>query len=310
MTGRLRSFHTGSATGVGRHRYSALFLLVTLLLASCAQPTAAPPTSTPLPTATPAPTATPTPLPPVPLTIGWPAQPSALEDITLRVELPGLAQRDPQARVRARVRDPDWQLWWEADLTAQGEGTYLAAHPLHLPLQPAPGDWWLILFVETDAAIGGTQTMRFQPHPVPAQTLGEQVPPAVTLHIPQTFRRGESQGDAVAGTQQWTGAAGEVGLWWVPGPDEPLTEDTARVVADATCPSDAGPQLIELEAAEWKGHTAYHFREQWPEGPAETLVVQGTDRWLYVLCIRALEEQTIPSLLQDIQASFELAEAE
>jgi len=210
--------------------------------------------------------------------------------------------------VQARVRDPLWQLHWHANLEPVGGGVYAAASTLHLPLDPLPGDWWLIVFIHTDAELSGEKTLRFRPQPVPLQELGERVRDGVRLHIPRAFVSGLAEGDPVAGMQMWRGPQGEVGLWWVPGPDEPLAQDTAQVAVDATLTADIAVDILEVEAVEWHGLSGFRFSERWPTGPAETLVVRGPDHWLYVLRVQAHERDRIAPLLWDIQASFRVEE--
>jgi len=78
------------------------------------------------------------------------------------------------------------------------------------------------------------------------------------------------------------------------------------VLVEATLPASDGVELLGVEPVEWAGLPAFRFVERWPEGSAEALVVQGPDRWLYLLRVRGLRGETIPPLLWDIQASFRL----
>lgn len=284
---------------------SGLWILWALLLTACAS-TAPSPTPPPLlaPTASPAPdpSLTPTSLPAVVLTIRWPDEVSALEDIILQAELPGLAERDLSAQVRAQVVDPHHQVWWQSEMEPVGDA-YTALTPLHLPLDPSQGNWRLTVFIHTKIPVNGGRTILFQPAPVPLRDLRGQVREGVTLHIPQAFVGVRAGGDLVAGHLAWAGADGEVGLWWAPGPAEPLTQDVAQILVEATDPAGRGERL-EVAPLEWAGRAAFRFREQWPEGPGEVLVVQGADRWLYLLRIRALNRAAISPLLWDIQAGF------
>lgn len=286
-----------------------LLLLLSLLVAGCG-PQEAPATATPLPTPTPipTPTPTPTPVPPIPLTIRWPASVSALEEVEVVVELPGLAERDPEALLWVWVTDPLYRLFWYSDLEQAEDGTYVALDLLHLPLETLPGDWQLNLLILCDAAVSGERTMHFCPESVPLQDLSGQVRAGLVLHIPQAFAAARQEGDEVAGGRVWTVAGGAVGLWWVPGPAEPLSQDTAQVMVDATLPDSEAAEVVEVEPVEWGELTGFRFTERWSEWPAETLVVQGPDRWLYLLRVRALDGEAIPPLLWAVQASFHLEE--
>lgn len=284
-------------------RTRALWLLVVLILAACYGST---PSPTPLPLATPTPTQEPTPiaLAPIPLVIRWPLRVWALEEVLLRVDLPGLAQADPTARVWARITDPDYRLWWESDLQPSPEGAYIATQPLHLPLEPPSGEWRLHVFVHSRLRVRGERTLHFYPEPVPTHNLSGQVPELATLSLPRAFAVTRVEGDLVAGGREWARAGQEVGLWWTPGPAEPLTQDTAQMMVEATYPAEGTVEVLGIEPTQWRGMTAYRFIERWPQGRAEALVVQGADHWLYLLRVRSLNGDTLPPLLRDIQATF------
>ncbi len=281
-----------------------LLLASSLPLAGCAAAPPPPtPTALPLPSPTPAPTPTPTPLPPIPLSIPWPDEVSALEDIPVRVVLPGLAERDPAAQVWVRVSDPDHRVWWEANLERDDDVTYVAPL-LHLPLEPKPGAWTLTVMVRSAAEVTGERTHRFRPAPVPLRTLSGLVREGVTLSVPQAFTATHAEGDELSGARVWAGGGGEVGLWWAPGPAEPLSLDTARLLAAASRPPSVEVETPSVEPVEWDGLAAFSFAERWSEGVAEALVVQGPDHWLYLLRVRAVGQQDIPPLLREIEASF------
>ncbi len=290
-------------------------IIAILLLAACSVPPPPAPTATPAPTVPPTatplptPTPTPTPLPPVPLTITWPPSVAALDEVTIRVELPGLLERDPDARVQAWVVNPDVTQRWEFSMQPLGDGIFVAEEPLQLPLQSPPGDWLLRIFVFTDAAVSGDSMLRFRPEPIPLWELEGLVRPGVTLVLPQFFAGQQTVGDEVSGGWLWSDGDGQLSLWWVPGPAEPLTEDTAQMLAEASRPEQmtatAVPVTVEgVQSLEWNGLPAVAFAERWPEGPAQALVVQGTDRWLYLLRIRALAGDEISPMLHEIQATF------
>ena len=285
-----------------------LVLAAVLLLVGCGEGagTTAPagPTAIPSPAATP----TPTPIPPVLLTIEWPGAASALDDFLLQVHLPDLAERDPEAQVSARLTDPLGQVWWEFDMAPAADGRYASETDLHLPLDPPPGDWRLTVFLYADVPVNGARTVFLQPGPVSLRDLGAQIPEGVTLHIPRAFTSIRHEGDQVSGARVWSRGSDEVGLWWLPGPTEPLAPDTALVMVEATFPEDGGVEVLSVEPAEWGGLTGYRYEERWPEGLAETLVLQGPYLWLYLLRVRTLAGPDISPLLWDIQASFSVQE--
>jgi hypothetical protein len=69
--------------------------------------------------------------------------------------------------------------------------------------------------------------------------------------------------------------------------------------------------VTSSEEIEWQGRTAFRFHETWPGpegGPAEALVVQGPDYWLYVLRIRALGGDVIPDLTREVGETFAFAD--
>lgn len=282
-----------------------------LLLAACTTP-ALPSTPAPPPTVTPTPTATltPTPVPPVPLTIRWPASVSPLEDTVVEVEAPGLEERDPGAHLTAQVFDPFGQLWWMSDLYSRGDGTYVTQEAVHMPLQPAPGEWTLRLAVVSTAPVTGTRTIRFVPDPVRLRDLRMEVRGGIALPVPRAFATLHAEGDDVAGARVWQGGGGEVGLWWTPGPVKPLNGDTARMLLEATWPEDVEIDVTGMEPVEWQGASGFRFSERWPQGPGEALVLQGDDYWLYALRIRAIGGPPIPPLLWDVQAGFRVGEGE
>jgi hypothetical protein len=290
--------------------YLAILLLLPLLTGCGPDPTLPTPTLPPAPTATatPLPTPTPTPIPPIPLTIHWPHTVSALEGVSPVVELPGLVTRDPDARVSARVTDPRHRIVWESELECSGDGMCSPLSPLHLPLYSEEGRWRLAILVRTQAEISGRRTMTFRPDPIPLQDLSGQVRSTIRLPIPQSFTVVQQMGDEVAGGRVWTGAGGEVGVWWLPGPAEDLTPDTAQMVVEATLPARENVQIESLEAGENWGLPAVYFAEQWADGAARSVVVQGPDRWLYLLRVRGLDGEPVPPLFEEIWNGFWVAE--
>jgi hypothetical protein len=288
-----------------------------LLLAACVPTTPPPtlaftyvPTFTPTPNSTLAPTPTITPIPPLVLTIHWPATVSALRSTPIEVELvppPGIAV---SARVHATVKDPDFRSYQDFDLIPRDGNLYVSEDQLQLPLEPAPGDWWLVIDVESDLGLEGARSKFFQPAPIPYRDLTSLLPPVADLRVPQDFSEVQVQGDLTAGGRVWRYESGEVALWWAPGPHKFLSLNTAVVMLEATYGTDA-PTVTATEETEFQGQTAFRFHETWPGsggGPAETLVVQGPDYWLYVLRVRALGGSDIPKLIREVGETFAFVE--
>ena len=76
---------------------------------------------------------------------------------------------------------------------------------------------------------------------------------------------------------------------------------------EATQDMDSPPAVANVEEGELQGRTAFFFQETWPGydgGPAEALVVQDDDFWLYVLRIRSVGGDAIPVLMQDVGETF------
>jgi len=135
--------------------------------------------------------------------------------------------------------------------------------------------------------------------------------PVVVDAVVDQIRKGTAirhEGDQISGVRVWSMLDGEVGLWWLPGPAEPLSLDTASVMLAASHPEDANVEILSLQTLEWGDLSGFRFVEDWFEGPAEALLVQGPDRWLYLVRVRALDDGEISPLLRDIQASFGLTE--
>ncbi|MFQ6101852.1 MAG: hypothetical protein ACE5OS_11555 [Anaerolineae bacterium] len=283
------------------------------LLAACTPATPPSPTSTPTPTLTPSPTPIPsptpsaTPIPPLALTIRWPEQVSALRPVPIEVELvppPGVSVT---ATVRATVVDSASQLYQLFDLTLQEGNLYAAEEPLQLPLEPLEGDWRLMVHVRSALKVEGKRALTFQPAPIPFRDLTDDLPAGAEVHVPQDFVEVVSEGDQVAGGRVWRYGGGEVALWWAPGPVEPLLLNNAVVMLETTYDPGATVQVLDVEETEWGEQVAFLFHEDWPGtdgGPAETLVVQGPDYWLYVLRVRAMGSETIPPLLRQVWGTF------
>jgi hypothetical protein len=281
-------------------------------------------TYTPMPTATPTitptPTPTPTPIPPVRLSIEFPKPVTALEPVTWRVlieEPPGI---DAHVRARARVIDAKDQLYAKFDMVPEGrDGWWVPVGALQLPLEPEPypGIWHLVIDAETDLRIRGYRDRVFTPQWVPYHVLTATLPSGVELHLPQAFAEVAAQGDRIAGLHTWNYRDCEVTLAWAPGPTEPLLSDNARVLVEATYPTDSPQYEISLDEGEemtWgeEEWTTFLFRERWKgqnkSTPAETLVVQGPNYRLYALRIRAQNEDKIHPLCQDVRNTFRFVE--
>ncbi len=291
------------------------------LLAACASaappptptPTLAPtPTLTPSPTPIPSPTPTATPIPPLALTIRWPEQVSALQPATIEVELvppPGVSVT---ATVSAAVLDPEESLpCWLSDLTLREGNRYTAEEPLQLPLEPLEGDWRLVVYVQSTLSVEGERALVFRPVPIPFRDLIGVLPAGVNIRVPRDFVEAAAHGDQWAGGRVWRYGDGEVALWWAPGPVEPLLLNNAVVMLEATHDPDEPPHVLGVEETEWQGQTAFLFHEDWPGtngGPAEALVVQGPDYWLYVLRVRTTGGEHIPLLMRQVWETFTFAE--
>jgi len=301
-----------------------------LILAACATPPSVPtatlslpPTATltSTPTATPTLTPTPTPLPPLQLSLHLPEVASALPPARLEVSLAAPPGVVPSAIVAATVFEPGTVLYGTYELLSLGGERYVSTTPLQLPLEPRSGDWLVVVDVRSDLPVVGHHAGLFRAAPLPYRVLSETLPSGVMLRVPEIFVEVERQGDAWAGNGVWRSCerdtmvlcpgVGEVGLWWAPGPTEPLTSNTALVMLEATYPAERPPALLATEEAQWQGRPAFRFTEEWPGymgGPAETWVIQGDDRWLYVLRMRAVGEDAIPTLVREVGETFAFLE--
>lgn len=324
--------HTPLTSNNPARRARGVALLAALcFLAACASagPWPAPalvpspaPTLAPSPTLVPSPTPTATPIPPLALSIRWPDQVSALQPVSIQVELippPGVGFT---ATVAAAVLSPDefpnpsygltLQTWDTYPLAPRGENLYAADKPLELPLEPVEGDWRLLVHVRSGLEVEGKQTLTFRPAPIRFRDLAGILPGGADLHVPQDFAEAAAQGDSWAGMRAWRYGQGEVALWWAPGPTEPLLLNNAVVMLEATHDPAQTPRVSGVKAMEWQGQTAFLFSEEWPyppgskNCPAEALVVQGRDFWLYVLRVRALQARAIPPLLRQVWGTFTL----
>ncbi len=279
---------------------------VALLAVGCGAPTPSPaPAPTPSPAPSPTPSPTPTPMPPVPMTIRFPETVSALEGVTVTVELPGLAQRDSGARVWARVFPPgSREPVWESPLEPSEGGMYVSPRPIYFPLEPIPGDWRLFIEVQSDLPIRGGRWFRFWQAPLPFWDLTGQVPGEVSLPVPQPFALIQQVGDRVAGGRVWQRGGERIELWWAPGPAEALTLDTAQMLEESTFPIGETVEIPSVEAITRGKRPGFRFYERWSDGPAEALLLQGSSRYLYLLRVRVSGGDALTPLLREIQAAM------
>lgn len=268
-------------------------------------------TSVPFPTPTPSPAPSPTipvptPLPtPLPLTIRFPETVSALEGVRVTVELPGLRERHPQAMVWAQVFPPgSREPVWESLLEPAEGGMYISRRSLYFPLETVPGDWRLFIEVQSHVPIRGRRWFRFRQEPLPFWDLTGQVPGEVSLLVPQPFALVHQEGDLVAGSRIWQRGGERIELWWAPGPAKALTLDIAQMLEEATFPMMATVEATSAEAVTRGKRPGFRFYEQWSDGPAEALLLQGSSRYLYLLRVRVSGHDALTSLLREIQAAM------
>ena len=290
-------------------------------LAPTLTPSAIPPTPTPTATPTPTPTATrtptPTPIPPLYLSIEFPRPVTALEPVPMRVlveEPPGI---DAHVRLSARVIDAQDQLYATFDMVPAGEdGWWVADGELQLPLEPEPypGVWHFIVDAQADLPIRGYRDRVFTPQRVPYHVLTDTLPLGVELRVPQAFTEVAAQGNPIAGLRAWRYRDCEVTLAWAPGPTERLLDDNALVMAEAVHDPQYEITIEESVEMSWgeEERRAFLFQELWRDQgkrtPAETLVVQGPDYRLHALRVRALKEDEIHPLCQDVRGTFGFAQ--
>jgi hypothetical protein len=197
------------------------------------------------------------------------------------------------------------------DLVPLGRNRYATEEPIQFPLEPPEGQWRLFVIVRSPLEVTGERSLVFLPEPIAFRDLVNVLPPGVSVRVPLSFWEVVTEGDQWAGARVWRYGDGEMGLWWAPGPAEPLSFNIALVMLEATHNPDEPPDVLGVEETEWQGQTAFRFLEDWSGvdgGPAETIVMQGPDRWLYVLRIRAIGGGSIPQLLRQVRETFVLAE--
>jgi hypothetical protein len=220
------------------------------------------------------------------------------------------------AKLSATVFDPDFVVYQSFDLLPQDGNLHVSGDMLQLPLEPAAGDWYLVVDVESDFVVRGKRYKDFQPEPIPFRDMAEVLPTGTDLRVPENSVEVAVQGDSTAGGRVWryegseASPSGEVSLWWAPGPLKPLLLNNAVVMLEATYGEEA-PTVVSSEEIEWQGQTAFLFHETWPGpegGPGQALVVQGPDYWLYVVRARALGGSDIPQLVREVGETFAFVE--
>ncbi|MCP4542358.1 MAG: hypothetical protein GY832_34990 [Chloroflexi bacterium] len=270
-------------------------------------------TPTLLPTLPPTPTPTATPIPPLVLNIDWPEQVSALEPVFVQVELippPGISVT---ATVRASITGPGEEPSWSFDLMPKEGNWYVAQEPAQFPIEPREGDWLLVVYVRSSLDVAGERYLTFSPDPVHFRDLTDILPAGVDMHVPQDFVEIVAKGDQWSGGRVWRFGDAEIALWWAPGPAEPLLFNNATVMLETTHNPNEPPTVLGVEETEWQKQISFLFHEDWSAvggGTAEAVVIQGLDRWLYVLRTRTLSDESIPILLRQVQETFTLVDGE
>lgn len=305
--------------------FAVLVFLVIAGLSACATPSPTPhivtptpePTATPspVPTWTPTPVPTATPIPPAKLVVDWPTTLSPLTPIPVEVALIPPPYIEAHAQISATVMDPEAEVYATFELTAQDDHRYRSADLLQLPLEPLPGYWWLIVHVESQLPVVGQPALFFEATPPTYRDLTDVLPEAVTLNIPQAFQDVVMQGDTWAGGRIWAHGEGEIGLWWAPGPTEPLLLNNAIAMLEATYAADdrreTWPSISEVVETTWQDRPAFQFPEVWPGpdgGEGQAWVIQDNDFWLYVLRVRTLNTMPQPSLHTQVAQTFAFKE--
>ena len=237
-----------------------------------------------------------------------------MEPIPIEVELIPPPRVTVTATLSAVVRHSRAGLIYTAPLVPQPDNLYIAENPLRLPLNPLTGTYRLIVLVDSNLHATGSRVLFFQPAPIPFHELGPGDPSGVheemELAVPLEYPQAIASGGPWAGRREWRYNEGVVSLWWAPGPTEALLLNNAIAMLEATHDVSDPPKVTAVEPAEWRGQQAYLFHERWPgpDGdPAEALVVQGPDFWLYVLKIRARGGATIPPILYQVRDTFAFA---
>jgi hypothetical protein len=183
---------------------------------------------------------------------------------------------------------------------------YVSTRPVYFSLKSVPGDWRLFVDVRSPVPIRGGRWFRFQQEPVPLWNLTGEVPGEVSLPVPQPFIPIRQEGDLVAGGRVWRRDGERVELWWAPGPLEPLTQDTAQMLEEATLPVGERVEITAIEAVTRGKRPGFLFREKWIDGPAEALLLQSSSGYLYLLRVRVSGREDLTPLLREIQAAMQV----
>jgi hypothetical protein len=259
------------------------------------------------------------------LHVQWPAStvpilPSQPIEVAL-VAPPGVAIT---ASVLSSVLDPTGErygLFALRPLSHTNPPRYVSETPLQFPLHPLDGEWRLAVAIQANVRVTGDLVHPFNVRPPALCVLTDTLHAGVNLSVPRAFEVVVARGTPWAGARVWRYQGGEVALWWAPGPLEPLLASNALVMLETTYTRGVYPEIQRVsdnasedsdppdETVLWPGGTpdftptAFLFHETWPGpegGPAEVYVIQGPDHWLYVLRMRAVGQDTIPSLIRQV----------
>ncbi len=291
-----------------RTAYVRILMIVVFGLTACTVSTPTPPptptalpTPTLTPTATPSPTPTATPLPPLAVSIRSLDAVSAVAPRPITVDLTPPPEHVPPPTLLATVLDPNHVTFARFELAYQGGGRYVSSEPLRLPLAPLPGSWRVAVGVNTQRALIGDQSMRFEPAAIAHRALTDTLPSGVTLRVPEAFEEVSAQGNVHAGGRVWRYQAGELALWWAPGPTEPLQGDTALMLLEATRGPDA-PALTDFAATAWGERDAFAFQEA---SGSKGWVLQDANYQLYVLRVRPPADEHVAQLVLEVAQTFQ-----
>jgi len=209
------------------------------------------------------------------------------------------------ATLSASVLDPEGFLYWTSTLSPQARSRYVSEASLQLPLDPMPGDWRLVVKIQSDLEVEGARELVFRPDPIPFRDLAVGLPQTFDMHVPEAFVEVTARGDQIAGVREWRHGDGAIELWWAPGPTEPLLLNNAIVMLETTYGMNTSSKAFEVEELLLQDRPAFLFTE---DGPAKVLVTQGPNNWLYVVRVRVIGGETIPSLLYQVWKTFTFIE--
>ncbi len=291
----------------------AIFLLI---LVACATPTTTPaipsPTRSVIPTPTALPSATPTltPVPPLILQVHWPERVSALEPISMTLDLESSGDLDVTASITAAILDPEGNVYQQLRLYSiapTDDIHYAPEESFQLPLTASAGPWQLILGIQTPYSITGPLQRTFHPTALTFQNLSGTIRTGALISVPQAFKMTAIEGGLRSGKVTWQYQDQQLELWWLPGASEPLTYNQAVMALETTHDPAADPTLLDFTEATWKELRAYQIHERWvapQRSEAETWIIQGEDHWYYILRLRNLKGTALPTLLKMIGETF------